>query len=140
MNTEDAISREEWTSLKKEWFGCKYAAMQPAEAVRARCSDDADRINALERENARMLGWIAVSDRLPEMGEAVFLIDPNYGKFVGSRGWGEDGWLWGTSSGAVWHNGQRWDCDCHQDADYQPTLWHALPALPNVKDERPRRA
>jgi hypothetical protein len=80
-----------------------------------------------------LFGWIDCRTRLPEIGEAVFLIDPAYGPMIGARGWAEDGWLWGTSSGAVWHNGQRWDCDCHQDADYQPTHWHALPALPNSK-------
>lgn len=42
------ITKTEWTPLQKEWFGCKYAAMQPVDAVRARCNDDADRINALE--------------------------------------------------------------------------------------------
>jgi len=42
------ITKTEWTPLQKEWFGCKYAAMQPVDAVRARCSDAANRINVLE--------------------------------------------------------------------------------------------
>jgi len=42
------ITKTEWTPLQKEWFGCKYAAMQPVDAVRARCNDDAQRIENLE--------------------------------------------------------------------------------------------
>jgi hypothetical protein len=54
------ITKTEWTTLQKEWFGCKYAAMEPVDAVRARCSDDADRINALEKALRSVLDWAPV--------------------------------------------------------------------------------
>lgn len=37
-----------WPDLQREWFGDKYAAMQPMEAVRARIEDSEARIKRLE--------------------------------------------------------------------------------------------
>ena len=54
------IKKAEWIRLQKEWFGCKYAAMQPADAVRAKCSDDANRIIALEYALGIVLDWAPV--------------------------------------------------------------------------------
>lgn len=36
-----------WPALQREWFGDRYAAMQPWDAVRARIEDDAERIKRL---------------------------------------------------------------------------------------------
>ena len=132
--TNDSFARElerenhalrEAGGLMRAWIG------NNEKAITERW-DEAKNQTANRVPSCTLLGWIDCREHLPEMGEAVFLLEPTYGPMIGSRGWAEDGWLWGTSSGAVWHNGQRWDCDCHQDADYQPTYWHALPALPNV--------
>ena len=54
-NAEISITKSEWVALQKEWFGDKYAAMQPADAVQSRCSDDAERIDGLERELAEQV-------------------------------------------------------------------------------------
>lgn len=40
--SESVITKTEWEPLQKEWFGDKYAAMQPVDAIRARCSDLSD--------------------------------------------------------------------------------------------------
>lgn len=36
---ETAVSQAEWEPLQKEWFGDKYAAMQPVDAIRAKVED-----------------------------------------------------------------------------------------------------
>jgi hypothetical protein len=46
------ITDEQWRTLSREWFGCKYAAMQPEAAIRARCSDMTDEIIKLENRLA----------------------------------------------------------------------------------------
>lgn len=43
-----------WPDLQREWFGGKYAAMQPFEAVRARIEDSEDRIKRLEEAGGFM--------------------------------------------------------------------------------------
>jgi hypothetical protein len=50
------ITKSEWKLLQKEWFKCQYASMQPADAVRARLSDELENQDKLEAEVARLRG------------------------------------------------------------------------------------
>jgi hypothetical protein len=78
-----------------------------------------------------MTEWIPTSDRLPELGQAVWLYEPGRGMWIGSREDTGDGWLWGNYHGSIWHNGVKWTGDSEQDDDYQPTQWIPLPDLPS---------
>ena len=86
------------------------------------------------------LGWVRIEDRLPELGEIVWLWEQGRGPWIGSRGDPDsEGWLWGNAYGSMWHNGAKWDADVEQDDEYKPTHWQPLPLLPNVKDEPTRK-
>jgi len=73
-----SITKDEWVALRKEWFSCKYAEMQPADAVRARCSDDSDRIKQLESALAPSMWTLEMSEawykNLPDLHAAFAAI------------------------------------------------------------------
>ena len=76
-------------------------------------------------------GWIAVGERLPEMDVPVWLYEGGT-LYIGARGDGEDGWLWGKCYSIPYarHDGSFDMSDCEQDDDYQPTHWQPLPPAP----------
>jgi hypothetical protein len=79
-----------------------------------------------------LFGWVRIADRLPELGEIVWLWEEGRGPWIGSRDDPDnEGWLWGNAYGAMWHNGVKWDADVEQDDEYKPTHWQPLPLLPN---------
>lgn len=76
--------------------------------------------------------WISCDDRLPELGEIVFLHEKDRATWVGSRDMAEEGWLWSNSYGSFWFNKtlNKWEADTEQDDDYKPTHWTPLPIPP----------
>ena len=82
-----------------------------------------------------LFGWVFCSDRLPDLGELVWLHDANNEQtFIGGRGMlDSEEWAWGNSYGSIWHNGRSWDGDLECDDNYTPTHWMPLPLLPNAK-------
>ena len=82
---------------------------------------------------ADLFGWIRTDERLPELGEIVWLWEEFRGPWIGSRDCPDfEGWLWGNAYGTIWRNGQKWDADVEQDDEYKPTHWQPLPLLPCV--------
>lgn len=73
--------------------------------------------------------WIDVKERLPDLGEVVWLAGPR-GVWIGSRVTAKDGWGWGSSSEATWFDGERWQIDPYVYDDLV-THWMALPEPPS---------
>lgn len=79
--------------------------------------------------------WVRCEDRLPELGEIVWLWEEGRGPWIGSRDDAGEGWLWGKAYGSIWHTGEKWDADVEQDDDYKPSHWMPLPPMPNGPHE-----
>ena len=76
-------------------------------------------------------GWIACSSRMPDLGDVVWLWQPDLGPYIGSREDTDgDGWLWGKAYDNAWWNGTQWKAEVYQEDDYQPTHWMPLPRPP----------
>lgn len=59
-----------WPALQREWFGDRYAAMQPLDAVRARIEDSEARVKRLEEAGDKAVRNSYFPDRLAVWNEA----------------------------------------------------------------------
>ena len=78
-------------------------------------------------------GWIKASDRLPPIGEVVWLYE-NGSIYTGGRADCEDGWLWGMCyQDAYWLDDDGWIGEIMADSRYKPTHWMPKPMPPDVE-------
>ena len=74
-------------------------------------------------------GWVAVSERLPAIGQVVWLCDAD-NIYMGGRGQDGDEWLWCQCYNVPNWEAEEWvPDDLESDDDYQPTHWMPLPSM-----------
>ena len=74
-------------------------------------------------------GWVAVSERLPAIGQVVLLCDAD-NIYMGGRGQDGDEWLWCQCYNVPNWEAEEWvPDDLESDDDYQPTHWMPLPSM-----------
>jgi hypothetical protein len=96
-----------------------------------------------EQQGAARQGWVAVSERLPEIGVPVFAWEGGYivwrvREFIDS-----DGWNW-CNAYSTHHTRSGWECEASSgwedefDDEYAPTHWMPLPEPPSIEATRER--
>jgi hypothetical protein len=85
-------------------------------------------------------GWVAMSEREPEMEVPVWLLCKGIrSPLIGYRADDVDGWMWARCHyGARW-TGHSWAPEDGEFDDLEPTHWHAMPPPPPNATAQPPR-
>ena len=130
----DAVNKNLDKGQFPQMYGVPFGALNEliAAASLAAPIEGATEPSVHSAESPSGQGWVAVSERLPEIGVPVFAWEGGYivwrvREFIDS-----DGWNW-CNAYSTHHTRSGWECEDEFDDEYAPTHWMPLPEPPSIE-------